>query len=873
MRNEFPNPPSKAKKLITWFLNGNLLEEVLGDLEEQFESKIKKNSISKAKLNYWWQVFNYLRPFAIKSILKNSNSMNNYFDIFRHNLLIFLRTIKKHKSTFFINLTGLTLGLSCIIFINLWVSDEFSYNKFLEGSEKIHQAMYHHEESGTLNTLGHTQALLADALKNEVPEIDLAVTDTDPEWFGNNFSISNGDIFYKSKGKFSGKDYFKVFSFNLIEGNKEKALTNLGNIVISEEIAFKLFKSKDVLGKTVKWQLLDIEQSAIISGVFENIPQNSTEQFDFIIPFEGFANIIGEESIHWGNYNALTYVTFKPKTKLSVFNKRISSFAKEHREDLNVNLFFRPFTNKYLFNNYANGIQSGGRIIYLYLFSIIGLFIIIIGCINFMNLATARSSWRMKETGLKKSLGATRKTLIAQHLTESVLTVLLAMICAHIIAVFLMPQFNALTDKQLSLNYSFEYTFKVLGLVIGVGLIAGSYPAWYLSSFKAILALKGLLDKNSNSLIQVLTRKGLVIFQFTISIVLIISVIIIYKQVEFVQNKNLGYDRENLLILPKEGKANENLDLFLTNLTDIPGVNNASASANNFTSNGNYTTGVKWNGKDPDVAIRFTNASVYYGLIETLGIEILEGRSFDKTFSNEVEKLILNETAVKTMGLKNPVGEIVTLWGTKKEIIGVAKDFHFKSLHEKVSPLFFKLDPDFLTHILLRIDSGKEKETLAYLDTFYKEFNPGFILRYQFMDLSYQSLYEAENRVSIIARYFAGFAIFISCMGLFGLAAFTAEKRMKEIGVRKILGASELGIIFLLSADFTKMVLFAILLGIPTSYFLVQNWLENFAYNISLEWWYFILTGFTALIIAWLTIGIQTFHAANRNPTECLRSE
>ncbi|HZI26193.1 MAG TPA: FtsX-like permease family protein, partial [Chryseolinea sp.] len=377
----------------------------------------------------------------------------------------------------------------------------------------------------------------------------------------------------------------------------------------------------------------------------------------------------------------------------------------------------------------------------------------------------------------------------------------------------------------------------------------------------------------STSFGELVARKGLVIFQFVLSILLIVSVVVVYNQIDYIQHKNLGYSRENVITFPNEGKALGNLDVFLEELKKTPGVVNAAASAHDFSKSSNYTTDVGWDGKNPEDHIRFGCPAVYYNLIETFGIEIKEGRTFSRAFHNEGENVILNETAVKVMGLKDPVGKTVKLWGANKQVIGVMKDFHFASLHEKVEPFLFRFDPQFLPTIVVKIKAGEEQATLDALTAFYKEFNPGYTLSYRFTDQIYQQQYTAEMRVASLSRYFAGLAIVISCLGLFGLATFTSERRLKEIGIRKVLGASEIGIIYLLSSDFTKMVLMAIIIALPISYFITAEWLNTFAYRTTIEWWFFVSAGVASLLIAWFTIGMQTFKAAKVNPAKCLRNE
>ncbi|UII28059.1 ABC transporter permease [Fulvivirga maritima] len=462
------------------------------------------------------------------------------------------------------------------------------------------------------------------------------------------------------------------------------------------------------------------------------------------------------------------------------------------------------------------------------------------------------------------------KTLIGQYLTEALVMAFLALIFAIAFTYALLPQFNQITGKVLTLTLSPTFIGGLIGIVVFTGLLAGSYPALYLSGFKPINILKG---RFRGSATEAWTRKGLVVFQFVLSIVMVVSVLIVYKQINFALTKNIGYDRNGVILVPMEGKATENIESYLTRLSEVPGVEHVSASSHTFTQNGSFTTGVSWPGKNEGTIIKFEQSRAYYDIQQTLGFEMAEGRSFSNQYGDETSKIIFNEAAIEAMGLEDPIGKKVNLWGEEKEIIGVMKNFNYSSLHSKVEPMLFHFKTDFLPNILIKLNTQNPGSALSNLREWYKTNNPGYTFDYTFLDTAYEAQYKAEERVSLLARYFAGVAIVISCLGLFALAAFTAERRQKEIGVRKILGASHFTIVRLLSADFTKMVLLAIVIGLPVSYVMANFWLQNFAYHINLEWWYFAISGAAALIIAWLTVSFQTIKAAQTNPSTSLKEE
>jgi ABC-type antimicrobial peptide transport system permease subunit len=473
--------------------------------------------------------------------------------------------------------------------------------------------------------------------------------------------------------------------------------------------------------------------------------------------------------------------------------------------------------------------------------------------------------------GIKKSIGAQRQSLIIQYLSESMITSVLSVLIAIAVVWLLLPSFNLITDKHIVFTLTPKLLMWLLAITVLTGLIAGSYPAIFLSGFKPATVLKGELKGSWGEL---WARKGLVVFQFFLSVILIVSVLVIYKQIEFIQTKNLGYKKDNLIRVPIEGRVDSTLETFLTEIKRIPGVASASSLGHSLIGRNNNTSGLEWEGMNPEDEILFENIQVNHDLIETLGVELAEGRSFSREFTTDTAKIIFNEAAIRVMNLENPVGKTIKLWDHyNREIIGVVKDFHFQSLHDVVNPLFFVLNPKNTWNTMIRLEGGKEKETLKLLSDFYTSYNPGFTFEYTFQDEAYARQYAAEQRVASLSGYFAAVAILISCLGLFGLATFTAERRLKEIGIRKALGSTSTNIVLLLSSDFTRMVLVSIVLGLPASYWLLSQWLQRFAFHIELEAWYFLAAGSIALFIAWLTVASQAIKAANINPVKCLRSE
>ena len=785
--------------------------------------------------------------------------------MFRHNLLLTYRNFQRYKSTFLINLIGLSSGLACALLIFLWVQDELRVDTFHANDEQLYQVMQHRVQDGEVITSTWVPGLTAQTLEEEMPEVEYAVAA-----FGlDSYTLSVDEKDIQATGQYVGEGFFRLFSFPLQQGDASQVLADRSSIVISETLAKNLFNTtENAVGKTVEWQH---KEQYRVTGVFTDVPRSSSKQFDFVLSFKIFLED-EEWATRWSTSWPETYALLKPGADVSLLNKKIADLVKRktNGEITHRTLFVAPYSKTYLHDNYENGKQAGGRIDYVRLFSLIAVFILLIACINFMNLSTAKASRRLKEVGIKKAVGAGRSTLVFQYLGESTLMAMLSLITAIVLVLLFLPQFNQITGKQLYLPFEAPLILSFLAITLITGIMAGSYPALYLSAFNPVNVLKGALNKSVGEL---WARKGLVVLQFTLSVILIVSVFVVYKQIEFAQNKNLGYDKDNILYVDRAGWEEGPLETFLAEARKLPGVRQASSMGHDMTGHIAASYGVEWPGKDPDDRTEFEMMPVGYEMLELLEIEMAAGRTFSKKFSADTAKIIFNEAAIEHIGFSDPIGKVVKWGDGEREIIGVVKDFHFESLHEKVKPMIFWLDPSRTWSIAVKIEAGKEQETIAQLQPLFQTFYPGFPFDYKFLDQEYQALYAAEQRVSTLSKYFAGIAILISCLGLFGLAAFTAERRLKEIGIRKILGATDFGIVRLLSGDFTKMVLVAIVVALPISYLIAQRWLEDFAFSIELEWWYFAGAGLLALLIAWFTVGLQTVKAARVNPVECLKDE
>lgn len=858
------NPPKLSWNFLKWFCKPEYLPDIEGDLLQYYDRRVGAFGSRKANWMFTRDVLLLFRPGMIRSI--NEPQKLRIMDLLLHSFKVSFRNFKKYKTSFLINLLGLSTGLACVLFIFLWLQDELAMDQFHAKGDRLYQLLENVDQGGGMITRTTTAGPTSPALMEDFPEIERAVSIT--------WDISNamfiGDKRITADGIYAHDGFFDMFSWEIISGNPVQLLKDPNNIVLSEKVAKNFFGEESAIGKTIE---LQGEESFKVSGVFKDIPDASTIQFEYVIPYSKFWND-NEWAQNWYNTAFSTYILFKEGTDVKAFNEKVYEYVREKTEG-NANHrspFATLFGDRYLNGKYENGVVAGGRIEYVQLFSAIALFILLIACINFMNLSTARASRRLKEIGVKKTVGARRRSLIIQFLSESILLMAISMVIALLIVWLLLPQFNQITEKTLALTFSMELIAGIFIILFGAGLLAGSYPAFYLSKFKPVAVLKGTLNTSTG---ETWARKGLVTLQFTLSIVLIVSVIVVFEQIQFTQNKNLGYEKDNILIMDVKGALVDSLkySTFLSEVTRVPNVLAASGSSHDMTGHNGGSYGIFWPGKDPNDRTEFERMFCKQGFIEMMDMEIVDGRSFTEDFMTDWGKVIFNEAAIAYMGLEDPIGKSVTMFRQETEIVGVVKDFHFDSFHEQVKPVFLYLEDDDTRYIMAKLASGQEKETIIAIDELHQHMNPGIELSYRFLDEDYQQLYEAENRVSVLSGYFATIAVIISCLGLFGLSAFSLERRSKEIGIRKVLGSSEFSLSQKLVLDLTKMVFIAVIIGLPVSYLIAENWLQSFAFRIPLEIWIFAAAGLITLAIALLTVGFQAVKAAKLNPVQFLKDE
>ncbi|NSL91228.1 FtsX-like permease family protein [Chitinophaga sp. Mgbs1] len=794
----------------------------------------------------------------------------------KSHLIIAIRNLWKHKGFSAINIIGLALGMACSLLILLWVQSERQVDGFHENNSRLYGVYMRYQLEGKVEANYSTPGLLPEELKKTMPEVELAAG------FGwaRSCSFSVGDKMLKEIGNAAGPDFFSMFSYPLLEGNAAEALRSPESIAISRKMAIAFFGSPaQAIGKTIRYEN---NEHFTVTAVFEDLPANTSEKFDFLLNWE-FMKKESEWLTDWGSNGPKTYLLLRAGTDAAQLEKKLlhlMDIYNRANKQFHYELGLQRFDRQYLHGHFENGYLSGGRIEYVQLFSLVAVFILLIACINFMNLTTARSVNRLKEIGVRKAMGAIRWELIRQFVGEAMVVAILSAILAMLLVSVTLPAFNILTDKQIILPYGKPLFWLMLALLtLFSGMLSGSYPALFLSSFSPIHVLKGPAKTGSGSL---WFRKGLVVFQFVLSIILIISTILISRQIQYVQHTYLGFDRENLVYLPLEGDLVARQEVLRQAALRSPGISAVTKMMGTPTSLNARTSGVEWEGRNPAAVNYFTHSLVGYDFINTMHLQLLQGRDFSRDFPTDSSAYILNEAAVKVMGLSDPIGKYISFWTKRGPVIGVLRNFHFQSLHSAIEPLILRLEPSagnsFLTSyqgttFVIRTQAGKTRQALASLEKLCRELNPKFPFSYKFADEEYTRLYKSEEVIGRLSVIFAVLAIFISCLGLLGLSIFTAEQKAREISIRKIMGASATSLFRLLSSDFLWLVAIAFLIAAPLAWWAMHTWLQQFAYKTPISWWVFALSGILAVLIALGTVSVQAIKAVNMNLIKSLNNK
>ena len=784
-------------------------------------------------------------------------------------LKIAVRNLWRNKGFSIINISGLAIGMAAAMLILLWVQNELSYDRFYKNTGRIYLMYSRDMDNGRLAAWNNVPALMAPALKKDYPEVEDAA-----RFRTVYFLVTNGDKHFNLEGSFADSSFLAVLDFPLLQGNAKNALNGDHNIVITKQLAIKLFGNEDAMGKTVR---IDSASNFTVTGVLKDLPVNTQFSFQYILPWSYITKLGWDKGQTWAFSNSTTYVMLKNGASEAAFDGKVKNLVKSHVKEGRgsaLEVFTQPLARVHLYSRAENGKLVGGRIETVRLFTIIALVILIIACINFMNLSTARSEKRAKEVGIRKVVGARKKSLVLQFIGESTITAFIAFIIALCLVQLTLSGFDRVVGLPLVIDFNnVSWWLFALAFTLFTGLTAGSYPAFYLSSSRPAEVLKGAF-KNTNAITP---RKVLVVLQFTFAIVLIICTIIVDRQLRFARNRDTGYNKGNLVYTFSQGDVIKNYSLIKHDLLNAGAAVGVTRTFSPMTRSWGTEAGLVWPGStEDDKKTIFLQYEADAGFVKTIGVKLVEGRDIDINANpSDSTAMLLNETAVKVMHLQHPVGTVVKNGqGVSCHVIGVIKDFIIESPYEQVRPMLIQgLGTNYpVVHFRLN-PANSTAANLAKAERIFKKYNPQYPFEYYFVDDAYATKFREEQQDSTLSAFFAGLTIFISCLGLFGLATYMAENRVKEIGIRKALGASVGGITALLSIDFVKLVLISIVIATPVSWWFMNKWLQGFTYRIAAEWWVFAVSGLAAIFIALLTVSYQSIKAAMANPVNSLRSE
>ena len=784
----------------------------------------------------------------------------------KNHLKIALRSLYKRRGFAFINIIGLSLGLWCTLLIGLWIADEYGKDRFHANGNRINQVMTNFtSDEGEIDTWGQTGYPVGEALEEEIPEIEMVVRSSGPR----EAILRVGEKSLGAKVVGADTGFFTVFSFPLQKGKPEECLGELKNIVLSEEMETMYFPDGNAVGKTVNLMLDEKKEPFLVTGVFKKISVQSTFQFDAVVPLDNFLPMNNKS---WGNTWVQTFLLTNKNADLKQLERKLKDIPERIGGDTYRTLSLQSFENRYLYSKFENGQVVGGRIDYVVLFGLIAIFTLLIACFNFINLTTAWAVKRSKEVGIKKVLGAGKRSLLGQFFVESVILVFFSVVLAILLAYATMPLFNAITEKSLTIDLAEPRFYGLVGVIaIATVLLSGVYPAFSMASFKSTAALQ---EKLKGSKGEALLRKGLVVFQFMLCMAMITGTLVVYLQLDYIQNKNLGLDKENIVYMPMDGETMQQSEALKAELANFSGIKEVSSSGSNFIEMGGTTSDPVWEGRVADDGVKwFSILDVDFELLEMLNIDVMEGRSFSKEFATDTLNYMVNEEAVKLMGVEEPIGKSMSFWGEEGgKIVGVVKNFHFSSLHNPITPMIMRCRPSSTWLFYVKTRPGRAQDVIAHMQKVHQQFS-GLPFTYHFLDDTIEKGYRDEQKVQQLASIFTALAIVISCLGLFGLAMFTANQRIKEVAVRKVLGAN-IGVLFrLLSKDFIKLVGIALLVAVPISWYVMNGWIQSFAFHITLEWWVFVVAGAILSMIALLSVSYQTLKVAHTNPSKSLRTE
>lgn len=855
-------PPRLLEKLLCSILPKYVGHTALGDFAEEYDRVAKSRGIRSANLWYLQQIMKSVPAFIEQSLRWRLVMFKNY-------MKVTLRTIHRHKSFSFINIVGLAVGMACVVIILLWVQYELSFDRHNENADRIFRiASESHARTATTKMVV-TPPTMSSALLQEFPEIEASARVVDG-W--NNMLFAYGDKYFFEAFYAVDPSFFKIFTSDFLEGTPDSALSDPYAIVLSEDRARKFFGSQDAIGKIIRFE----EHTDLkVTGVIKNMPINSHLHADIFIPFETFAKLCDGNLDSWNYWSYYTYILLRQNVDPQKTEAKFPSFTEKYGIP-DQKLFLQPLLSIHLHSHFQGEISPNTHVSTLFLFGSIAALILIIACINYMNLTTARSAARNKEVGIRKIIGAHRGQISQQFFGESVIMALFSLVVSVFLVHLFLPYFNSLADRQLALSGDsiLHILPGIILLIFFVGLFAGSYPAVLLSSLKPISILKSGGGKASP---KKRLRNLLVVTQFSVSLILIIATLLVKSQLDYVRNKEMGFERDQIVIVPLHDiEIRKNVGPLLDELRRNPQVLYA-ASSMHLPNNIQASTKMKWPGMPEDSEVWVKVSEVTYDFPELYGIKIIEGRSFSREFpSDENGAFLINESAKKIIGDAFHLGMGLSHWGSSEplgQIVGVMKDFHLNSIHEEIKPLYFFLNPNPGKQLSLKIQGGNIPETIAFIGETVKKFSPHYPFEYRFFDDLFNSAYLKEQKMGRMFGVFALIAVFIACMGVFGLSAFLAEQKKKEIGIRKVLGASVSKLVYMLSRDLMWLVLFANVIGWPVAYYAMNRWLQNFAYRTSIHFEIFIISSVLVFFISFITLSYQAVKATRANPVDSLRYE
>jgi ABC-type antimicrobial peptide transport system permease subunit len=779
---------------------------------------------------------------------------------------IAIRNIMRSKGFSFLNITGLALGMASATLILLWMQHEVSYDRWHAKDARLFELMTSHFADGKLGTGINTPEIMPPAIKHDCPEVEDVIRVT----WNSDLLFNYADKAIKLDGVAVDTGFLTAFSFPLIKGDASSALRDPYSIVMTETGAGKLFGKADPIGKMVK---MDNKENYKVTAVLKDLPDNTQFRFEWLMSYN-FLTMKGYVDSDWTDVNSRAFVLLKPHTTDASVNSRLKGMINRYSGGkTTTEAFIYPLNQVHLYSEFEDGKPVGGRIATVRIFGLVAALILLIACINFMNLSTARSARRGKEVGVRKVVGAGRPSLILQFLCESLFISGIAGVLALFLVQWSLPAFGTLTDKHLLLGYANPYFWAAaLVFIITTGILAGSYPAFFLSSFRPAAVLKGSMGKIRALLTP---RKVLVVVQFTIAVVLIVTSLVIAKQVQYAQSRKKGYDQNNLIYVYMEGDIKAHYASIQADLLASGAVTAISRTQAPLTQTYSWGSGINWEGKATNVHIGFARSATSGGIVKAAGLTLVKGRDIDiDTYPTDSTACLVNEAAWKVMNLKDPIGQWVFDDPTKWHIVGVFKDFILGNPYEPIKPFIIKGPKQYLGVLHIKLNGAHgTAQNLSAIERIFKTYNPSYPFEYHFIDADYAEKFKGEKLTGKLAGLFAGLTILISCLGLFGLAAYMAESRTKEIGIRKVLGASVTRISFLLSSGFTRLVLIAIMVAVPISWYVMDKWLHGYSYRVNIEWWWFAMAGFGAVLIALLAVSAQSIRAAIANPVKSLRSE